>query len=199
MQEREEKLLDAFLNGSETAFEELVRENRDKLYRVAMRILRNHDDALDVIQDSLVKAYRQASGFRRESGFSTWLLSIVVREAINRAKRDRFRNVLSLDTLAGMSARSSTHSSGDPAGTASHSSASPDERAEAAILAERIRKAVESLPPVQRAVFAMRHYEGLKISEIAELTGSSEGTVKANYFHAVRKLRVKLSPFLGKR
>ena len=96
MQCREEKLLDAFLNGNETAFEELVRENRDRLYRVAMRILRNHDDALDVVQDSLVKAYRRAPGFRRESSFSTWLVSIVVREAINKARRDRFRGAISL-------------------------------------------------------------------------------------------------------
>lgn len=175
MQCREEKLLDAFLNGNETAFEELVRENRDRLYRVAMRILRNHDDALDVVQDSLVKAYRRAPGFRRQSSFSTWLVSIVVREAINKARRDRFRGAISLHTLAGEFFRS-------------------DARAETAILAERIRAAVDSLPPVQRAVFAMKQYEGLKISEIAELTGSSEGTVKANYFHAVRKLRVKLSP-----
>jgi RNA polymerase sigma-70 factor (ECF subfamily) len=174
MQCREEKLLDAFLNGNETAFEELVRENRDRLYRAAMRILRNHDDSLDVIQDSLVKAYRRAPGFRRESSFSTWLVSIVVREAINRAKRDRFRDAVSLHTLV---------------------RGGPDKRVEATLLAERIRAAVDSLPPAQRAVFAMRQYEGLKTSEIAELTGTSEGTVKANYFNAVRKLRLKLSPF----
>jgi RNA polymerase sigma-70 factor (ECF subfamily) len=215
MDEREEKLLDAFLNGSESAFEELVRESRDRLYRTAMRILKNHDDALDVIQDSLVKAYKQAPRFRREASFSTWLLSIVVREAINKAKRDRFRNALSLHTLASLSGRpgrfsptvsgtgtedrSGSYCGADPAGTVSLPGASPDAEAEARILTDKVRQAVESLPPVQRAVFAMRHYEGLKIAEIADLTGSSEGAAKANYFHAVRKLRVRLSPFFGKR
>jgi len=178
MEAREEGLLDAFLNGNETAFEELIRENRDRLYRVAMRILRNHDDALDVIQDSLVKAYRRAPGFRRESSFSTWLMSIVVREAINKAKRDRFRDAGDLDPVS-------------PAPCTG-----PDEQAETAILAGRISGAVESLPPAQRAVFVMRQYEGFKISEIARLTGTSEGTVKANYFLSVRKLRLRLSPFL---
>jgi len=57
MKEREEKLLDAFLNGRESAFEELVEENRERLYKTVMRIVRNHDDALDVVQESLLKAY----------------------------------------------------------------------------------------------------------------------------------------------
>ncbi|MBN1505109.1 MAG: RNA polymerase sigma factor [Candidatus Eisenbacteria bacterium] len=212
MQGSEDRLLEAFLGGSETAFEELVRESRDRLYRTAMRILNNHDDALDVIQDSLVKAYKRASGFRRESSFSTWLTSIVVREAINKAKRDRFRNALSLHTLAGAPSGSGRRYRDLPGrssdvrpdvsmdAAAAHTIpgriAAPDEAAEAAIMADKVRQAVESLPPAQRAVFTLKHYEGLKTSEIAELTGSREGTVKANYFHAVRKLRVKLSPFV---
>ena len=60
MKEREDDLLDAFLRGSESAFEELVTESRERLYRTVMRIVRNHDDALDIMQESLLKAYNGA-------------------------------------------------------------------------------------------------------------------------------------------
>ena len=177
MKEREEKLLDAFLNGNESAFEELVEENRERLYRTVMRIARNHDDAMDVMQESLLKAYGGIAGFRRESSFSTWLISIAVREAINRVKRDRFRNMISLPFLA---ARPST------------TNQSPEDGAELSLIQRRVEKAVNSLPVVQRAVFTMKFYEDLKIREIAEIMGSSEGAAKASYFHAVRKLRKSL-------
>jgi len=184
MDEKEQRLLDDFLNGSESAFEELVNENRERLYRTVMRIVRNHDDALDVIQDSLIKAFRRASGFRRESSFSTWLTSIALREAINKARRDRFRGMLSLSAFA---ARPST------------SGQSPEEEAELSLLERRVDNALRSLPPVQRAVFSMKFYEGLKLREIAEMVGTSEGAVKASYFHAVRKLRKNLvSPEPGR-
>jgi RNA polymerase sigma-70 factor (ECF subfamily) len=177
MKEREEKLLDAFLNGKESAFEELVEENRERLYKTVMRIVRNHDDALDVVQESLLKAYGGIAGFRRESGFSTWLTSIAVREAINRVKRDRFRTMISLPFLAA-----------EPSAT-SHN---PEVQAEVSLLERRVSEAIKSLPVVQRAVFTMKFYEGLKVREIAELVGSSEGSVKASYFHAMRKLRKSL-------
>jgi RNA polymerase sigma-70 factor (ECF subfamily) len=178
MNEKEERLLEAFLGGSETAFEELIRNNRERIYRTVMRIVRNHDDALDVMQESFVKAYVRIRSFRRASSFATWLTSIAVREAINRVKRDKFRRAVSLHSLSRRP---------------SPAHRNPDATTERSMLERRVGGAIESLPAVQRAVFTMRFYENLKIREIAELTGSSEGAVKANYFHAVRKLRKNLS------
>ncbi|UCF78054.1 MAG: RNA polymerase sigma factor [Candidatus Eiseniibacteriota bacterium] len=178
MNEREERLLKAFLDGNEAAFEELVKDSWERIYRTVMRIVRNHDDALDVMQDSFVKAFTRIRSFRRASSFATWLTSIAVREAINRAQRDRFRRAVSLHLLGKRPS---------PAG------ANPDALAERSAIRERVAQAIEALPPVQRAVFTMRFYEELKVREIAELLGSSEGAVKASYFHAVRKLRRNLS------
>jgi len=177
MEKREERLLDAFLSGSESAFQELVTESREMLYRTVMRIVRNHEDAMDVIQESWLKAYKGAANFRRESSFSTWLTSIAVREAINRIKRDRFRNMLTLPFFA---ARPSI------------GSCNPEDAAELSLLEKRVDDAMKFLPAVQRVVFTMKFYEGLKVIEIAELLGSSEGAVKASYFHAVQKLRKSL-------
>jgi RNA polymerase sigma-70 factor (ECF subfamily) len=177
MNAREERLLRAFAAGSETAFEELLKDNRERVYRTVMRIVRNHDDALDVTQEAFVKAFVKIRNFRRASSFATWLISIAVREAINRVKRDKFRRAVSFHSL---SKRSSTEGN-------------PETVLESSMIEKRVEVAVESLPPVQRAVFTLRFYENLKISEIAEVMGSSEGAVKANYFHAVRKLRKKLS------
>lgn len=178
MKEREERLLNAFLSGSEAAFEELIKDNRERLYRTVMRIVRNHDDTLDVMQESFVKAFRKMSSFRKASSFSTWLTSIAVREAISKVKRDRFRHAVSLHLLTGR---------------CSPANQNPEATMERSMIEKRVGEAIESLPGVQRAVFTMKFYEGLKIREIAELLGSSEGAVKASYFHAVRKLRDKLT------
>ena len=178
MREKEEELLDAFLSGDESAFEELFDQNKERLYGTVMRIVRNRDDALDVIQESLIKAHRGAGRFRRESSFSTWLTSIAVKEAINRVKRDRFRSMISLSFF------STAPSTGR---------SNPEDDAERFLLEKRVNEALKYLPAVQRAVFTMKFYERLKASEIAELLGSSEGAVKASYFHAVRKLRKSLS------
>ncbi len=192
MKDREERLLDAFLSGNDGAFDELVSECRDRLYRTVMRILQNHDDTLDTIQDSLVKAYKGVRSFRRESSFSTWLTAIAVREAINRIKRDRFRSAVSLHLLA-----AKTLSPGRSTEVrASGSDCNPGDPAEVSEAELRVREAVESLPAVQRAVFAMKYYEGLKMSEIAEIAGITEGAAKASYFHALRKLRERLSPLV---
>ncbi|MFH0779209.1 MAG: RNA polymerase sigma factor [Candidatus Eisenbacteria bacterium] len=177
MTERERELLDAFVEGNESAFEELITESRERIYRTVMRIVRNHEDALDVMQDSLVKAFRKRKSFRGDSSFSTWLTSIAVREAINRVKRDRFRNAISLSLLGSRPAPEKHN---------------PDAEAERSITEERIDAAISQLPPVQRAVFTMKFHEDYTLREIGELVGSSEGAVKASYYHAVRKLRMSL-------
>ncbi|KPJ59355.1 MAG: hypothetical protein AMJ46_11505 [Latescibacteria bacterium DG_63] len=178
MNEKEERLLEAFLSGSDAAFDELVGNNRERIYRTVMRIVRNHDDALDVMQESFVKAFVKIRSFKRASSFATWLTSIAVREAINRVKRDRFRRAVSLRSLTTR-----------PAPVRGN----PEAHLERSVIEERVASAIESLPAVQRAVFTMRFYENLKTREIAELIGSSEAAVKASYFHAVRKLRRSLS------
>ena len=163
--------------GDERAFEELVVTYQERLYRVAWRILRDDDAAEDAAQEAFVKVFRHIGRFQGRSSLYTWIYRITVNIALNKLKRDRFRQLLPLGDLPRMDHRPGA----DPAREALSSE-----------VAERVDEAVRALPDKQRAVFTLKFYEGLSHREIAEVVGCSEGTSKANYFHAIRKLRKEL-------
>jgi len=163
--------------GDEKAFEELVTEYRERVYRVAWRILREDEAAEDAAQEAFIKVFRHIGRFEGRSSLYTWIYRITVNIALNKLKRDRFRQMLPLGDLP----RRERRPTADPA-----------RMAESSEIADRIRAAVETLPDKQKAVFTLKFYEGMSHREIADIVGCSEGTSKANYFHAIRKLRKQL-------
>ena len=163
--------------GDERAFEELVETYRERVYRVAWRVVRDDEVAEDVAQEAFIRVFRHVGRFQERSSLYTWIYRITVNIALNRLRRDRFRNMVPMGDLQWED--KSPHS--DP----SHAAMSGE-------LAERVDAAVKALPDKQRAVFTLRFFEGLSHKEIAKVVGCSEGTSKANYFHAVRKLRKAL-------
>ena len=171
------RLIERLKAGDEQAFEEFVTEYRERVYRVAWRVVRDDEAAEDVAQEAFIKVFRHIGRFEGRSSLYTWLYRITVNIALNRLKRDKFRNMLPLGDLP----RPDKRASSDPARAALSSE-----------IRERIDKAVLTLPDKQRAVFVLKFFEGLTHSEIAETVGCSERTSKANYFHAIRKLRVQL-------
>jgi RNA polymerase sigma-70 factor, ECF subfamily len=160
--------------GDEKAFEELVGTYRERLYRVAWRILRDDESAEDATQEAFIKVYRHIARFQERSSLYTWMYRITMNIALNKLKRDRFRKMVPLGDMI----REDKSPRSDPARMTMGSE-----------VVERVREAVETLPDKQRAVFTLKFYEGLSHKEIADVVGCSEGTSKANYFHAVRKLR----------
>ncbi len=160
--------------GDERAFEELVTQYQERVHRVAWRILRDDESAEDAAQEAFIKVYRHIGRFEGRSSLYTWIYRITVNIALNKLKRDRFRQMLPLGDIA----RPERRPEFDPARMAQSSE-----------ITERITQAVATLPEKQRAVFTLKFYEGLSHNEIADIVGCSEGTSKANYFHAVRKLR----------
>lgn len=171
---RSRDLVERLQAGDERAFEELVEEYRERVYRVAWRILRDDEDAEDAAQEAFIKVYRNVERFERRSSIYTWLYRITVNIALNKLKRDKFRRMVPLGDMI----RRDTSPGSDPARAAIGSE-----------IARRIGEAVSTLPEKQRAVFTLKFYEELSHREIAEIVGCSEGTSKANYFHAIRKLR----------
>ncbi len=163
--------------GDEKAFDELVTEYRERIYRVAWRILREDEAAEDAAQEAFIKVFRHIGRFEGRSSLYTWIYRITVNIALNKLKRDRFRQMLPLGDLP----RRERRPTADPA-----------RMAESSEIAHRIREAVETLPDKQKAVFTLKFYEGMSHREIADIVGCSEGTSKANYFHAIRKLRTQL-------
>lgn len=158
-------------------FGQIVEKYSEKMYFVARRIVASHDDANDVVQNSFIKVWQALDTFRGEAGLYTWIYRVVVNESLSflRSKRTRFFGAQSfsgaeLDRLVD----NDTYFDADKA--------------------ERLlAKAVLSLPPKQRAIFTMRYYDELPYAQIAEVMGVSEGSLKASYHFAAKKIEAQLN------
>lgn len=156
------------------AYSELVDRHGLRAYRVALRMLGNHHDAEDVAQEALVTAWQQLPQFRQESTFTTWLYRIVTRRALN--KLGRSKNDTSLDLL----------------GEVPEPLADPADVAERDFAVDAVTAAIAQLPPVQRAVIVLHHFEGLSYDEVARVTGSTEPAVRSHLYRARRTLGASL-------
>jgi RNA polymerase sigma factor (sigma-70 family) len=167
------ELVSAFQTGDESAFNELVLRHQEKLYWIARRFLNDHAHADDALQASLVKAYHGLKTFRGDSNVFTWLYRIVVNTSITELRRQRTRDFFQLDELLA-----------EPAS----SEAMPDDTFEREEQSRIIEQAIAHLPEKQKAVFILRYHEELPYEAIADILKTSVGGLKANYFHAVKKV-----------
>jgi len=167
------ELLEQFQHGDESAFNELVKRYQEKVYWVVRRFLQNHDDADDVVQEVFVKAYKGLRTFRGESSVYTWMYRIAVNASLNALRRRRVNEFFRFDELTGEENPESER---------------PDEILERKETGSLIEEAVDRLPEKQKAVFVMRYYDELPYEEIAMVLKTSIGGLKANYYHAVRKI-----------
>jgi RNA polymerase sigma-70 factor (ECF subfamily) len=165
-------LVSAALAGRREAFDEIVTRHRRMVYRVCFRFTGHHEDASDLAQDVFLRAYRGLPSFRGGSALSTWLYRIAVNTSLNHVAARR----PDADDL-------------DPAKHVDASGPSPDDRVWQQQTSARVRAAIRQLPDRQRATVILRVYHELTHEEIARVFGSSVGTVKANFFHALRNLK----------
>ncbi len=156
--------------GEREAFDVLVARYQRPIYRLCYRYVNNHEDANDLAQDAFLKAWRAISGFRGESAFSTWLYRIAVNACLNHRALKRPLTQELPEVLV------------DPRPGAEAEAERGDD-------ARRVRAAVSRLPDRQRATLILKIYHDLTHEEVAEILGSSVGTVKANLFHALANLR----------
>lgn len=152
------------------AYSELVQRHGTLAYRVALRMLGDHHDAEDVAQESLVAAWQQLPQFKAQSSFATWLYRIVTRRALNRITRTKPTG--SIDLL-------------DYAEDADAGPARTTERNQAI---DAVTQAVTALPPAQRIVVVLHHFEGLSYAEVAQATNSSVPAVRSHLHRARRTL-----------
>lgn len=179
MRKDEESLVRRFQEGEEKAFNELVLKHKEKVFDMILKMVRNKEDAKDLSQETFVKAYFGLKDFRAESSFFTWITRIALNLCINFKKREKFRSFISFfDLRKPVLIENSYPQHGVK-----------DE------LIQAIDEAVLSLPSRQRMVFVLRHYQKLPFQKIAEILGKSEGGVKSNYFHAIKKLRKHLAKY----
>jgi len=168
--EADNSIVERYLAGDMTAFDELMIRYERQVYRVCYRFVNNRDDAMDLTQEVFIKAFEHLANFRRESSMKTWLYRIAMNHCINHVKKNA-REFVEIKENIG-STRASVHSD-------------MEEREQR----EQFRTLVQRLPPKQKAILEMRIHEQLSYEEIATMSGRSISTIKASVFFALEKLR----------
>lgn len=172
--EAERDAIAAAQRGEREAFDLLVARYQKPIYRLCYRYVNNHDDANDLAQEVFLKAWRAIGRFRGDSAFSTWLYRIAVNACLNfRALRRPATSELPESLV-------------DPRPGASAAVEREDE-------AGRVRAAVRRLPQKQRATLILKVFHELTHEEVAQVLGSTVGTVKSNLFHALSNLRREMA------
>ncbi len=184
----DEDLALALKGGNEAAFEEIVRRYQGRVYAVAYRITTNREDALDVTQEALLKVYQKIDSWQPTGGFLPWMLRLTSNQAIDHLRRVKRKRHQELDESALNEYALDNEESGEE---------NTAKAVWAREIAERVDEALVVLSPTQRAVFVMRHYEGLAISDIAESLNCTVGSVKVHLFRAMRKLQKALKDMQG--
>jgi RNA polymerase sigma-70 factor (ECF subfamily) len=156
---------------------EFIRQFQKPVYYYIRRMVLSHEDADDLTQMVFIKAWKGLDGFRGDSKLSTWLYRIAHNECISflrSAKRILDVDIAKLEFSLGSALQSDVLFSGDE-------------------IQAKLQMAIALLPEKQKAVFVMRYYDDLKYEEMAEITGTSVGALKASYHHAVQKIESYLS------
>lgn len=154
------------------AFGDVIARYSEPLYRQIRRMVQDHDDANDLLQNTFLKAWSNIENFRGDARLSTWLYKIAVNETLSHLERERKRRGLSLDDQEAAlinTIEADTDIDGDR-------------------LALRLRKAIATLPEKQRLVFNMRYYDDMRYDDISAVLGTSVGALKASYHLAVKKI-----------
>lgn len=153
-------------------FNMLVRTYQQKVYWLVRKMVIDHDDADDVTQEVFIKVHKSIETFRADSQLYTWLYRVATNECLTFLQKKRRRFFLPLEDVKGeLSAKieSSPSITGDE-------------------VQKKLQKALLTLPDKQRLVFNLKYYEDMTYEEMAKVTGTSEGALKASYHHAVKKI-----------
>jgi RNA polymerase sigma factor (sigma-70 family) len=167
------ELVELFQKGNETSFNELVRRYQEKVYWIARRFVNDHDQADEIVQEVFVKVYNALKKFRGESSVYTWLYRITVNVALNTLRKQRVRDFIRIDEFFEMP---------------NDENEQPDAIVEKDEQQKLIEEAIAKLPEKQKAVFILRYHEELSYEEISHILRTSIGGLKANYFHAAKKI-----------
>jgi RNA polymerase sigma-70 factor (ECF subfamily) len=174
-------LVGLVVEGRQDAYKVLVERYQGKIFSVAYGLLRNREDAREVTQEAFIKAYRNLSGFRRDSSFYTWIYRITVNLGID-FRRKAYRNrEVELDETR-IVPEDAHHTGPRPMPT-------PGASLERRQLGGRIRAAIDELPEDQRTAIVLREIQGLSYKEIADAMDCAEGTVMSRLFYARKKLQ----------
>lgn len=167
---RDLELLDEFLAGNQAAFDELMRIHEDRVFAIALRMMRNREAALDATQETFLTLYRKADRFHRRAAFSTWLYRVAINTCYDALRRQKRK---AADPL--------------PKGIDPADKSSEDEF-RGAELRPDIARALMSLPDDFRAAVVLSDFEGNSLEAVSEILEIPIGTVKSRLFRGRRIL-----------
>jgi len=154
------------------AFNLIVRKYQERIYWHVRKIVIDHDDADDVVQNTFLKVWSGLSNFREDSQLFTWLYRIATNEALTFLKKKRTKYLLPIvdvEYQLSNSIEADAYFNGDE-------------------LQAKLQKAIIALPEKQRIVFNMKYFDEMKYEEMSEVLGTSVGALKASFHHAVKKI-----------
>jgi RNA polymerase sigma factor (sigma-70 family) len=156
----------------EQGFTAIIRKYQERLYWHVRRLVMDHDDANDVLQNVFVKVWKNLEGFREDAQLYTWLYKIATNECLTFLEKQKKNTSISLsDVETGLSNTLKADAQFDPNK-----------------LEWKLQRAILSLPEKQRIVFNLRYYDEMPYEEMSRVLSTSEGALKASYHHAVKKI-----------
>ena len=158
------------------AFNAIVESYTERLYWHVRRFLCSHDDANDLVQDVFIKIWNALPSFKGESQMYTWIYRIATNESLDAIRRHRLRSFIEFDSPTERMIRKideDPYFNGDA-------------------LQRELHKAIQRLPEKQKLVFNLRYFDEMKYEDIAEITGTSVGALKASYHHAYNRVKAEL-------
>ncbi len=187
----EAALIRAAQRGDQDAFAQLVRSYDQGALRLATHLLGSAEDARDVYQEAFLRVYRNLASFRFDCSFHTWLYRIVTNLCLDQLRRRKVRREESatVETGDGTISLIENVAEGSADGDPQRSLFNRE-------LGLRIQEALGGLTPRERAVFELRHYQGLRLKAIGEILGCSEEAAKNCLFRVTQKMRAALGDFV---
>lgn len=171
-------------SGDPAAFDILVKRHQERVYMISYHMLRNHDDALDVVQDTFLRAWKALSRFDGKASFSSWITRIATNASIDVIRRRQSRPASDIDAQPLQPAAGSRTTPSQPA--------QPGAGIDLARMRARYDQALLTLSPEHRAVLVLKEVDELSYQEIADAVGCSMGTVMSRLFYARKKMRSEL-------
>jgi len=186
-------LVERVQGGDERAFRALYERYHRRAFAVAYGVVKNKQDALDVVQDGFVKVHKHIGKFQGSSSFYTWLYRIIMNLSIDHVRRRKNSKGLEYDDGVG---READEVAGDGTLLPRILDANPGKTVVRRELLEKIQGALDELPEYHRAVILLREIEGLTYEEMSETLGVPKGTIMSRLFHARKKMQAALSDYM---
>lgn len=184
------EIIEKVKGGDVHAFGILTKKYREKIYSVIYNMLSNREDAMDLTQDVFIKALTSVNSFKGDSAFYTWLYRIAVNKSISFLKRRRLRRFFSFENLDDEVSNSELVEKLTAKGFSGGKAALINE------LREKLNEALQNLSIEHRTVVVLYEIEGLSHSQIAEITGAKEATVRSRLHYAKQQLQSMLKDYI---